>query len=302
MPAPAVIKFYVKQASTLIDLTCLIDLPTRVYTRLFRYGQIQHIYLMLLLSLAVQAPVTAQEQLNNRPEWGAYFEKYDANGTLVVLDQRATAATLNAYNPDRAATRLSPASTFKIPHTLFALDAGAIADEFQVFEWDGIERSYAPQNQDQDLRAAIRNSALWVFEIVAEEIGEARAKEYLELIGYGNEDPSTDAGAYWVEGELAISALEQVEFLRRLFYNELPFQKAHQLLLKDVLVLEAGRDWILRAKTGYQGSNGWWVGWVEWPEGPVIFALNIDTPNGMADTFKREAIAREVLNSIGALR
>ena len=31
------------------------------------------------------------------------------------------------------------------------------------------------------------------------------------------------------------------------------------------------------------------------------FALNIDTLNGMADTFKREVIAREILVCIGAL-
>jgi beta-lactamase class D len=40
---------------------------------------------------------------------------------------------------------------------------------------------------------------------------------------------------------------------------------------------------------------------VEWPQGPVIFALNIDTLNGMAETFKRKVIAREILVSIGAL-
>ena len=198
----------VLQASTLIELLTLVN------PRLMRGGSLQHTFLMLLLSLVLQAPATAQEQLIDRPEWGAYFEKFDASGTIVILDQRATPTTLAAFSPERAATRLSPASTFKIPHTLFALDSGAIADEFQIFQWDGIERSYAPQNQDQNLRSAIRSSALWVFEIVAEEIGEARAREYLELIGYGNEDPGTEAGAYWVEGKLAISALEQVEFLR----------------------------------------------------------------------------------------
>ena len=49
-----------------------------------------------------------------------------------------------------------------------------------------------------------------------------------------------------VEGNLAISAIEQIEFLTRLFYNELSFAKEHQLLVKDVMVIEAGRDWILR--------------------------------------------------------
>ena len=67
------------------------------------------------------------------------------------------------------------------------------------------------------------------------------------------------------------------------------------------MIVEAGRNWILRAKTGWEGRMGWWVGWVEWPTGPVFFALNIDTPNRMDDLFKREAIVRAILRSIEAL-
>jgi beta-lactamase class D len=79
----------------------------------------------------------------------------------------------------------------------------------------------------------------------------------------------------------------------------------HQRLVKDVLIVEAGRDWILRAKTGWQArfdpQVGWWIGWVERTEGPVFFALNIEMPNQGADLPKREAIARAVLRSIDAL-
>ena len=58
------------------------------------------------------------------------------------------------------------------------------------------------------------------------------------------------------------------------------------------MIVEAGRDWILRAKTGWQArvepQIGWWVGWVETPTGAVIFALNIDLPGGMKDAPKQE--------------
>jgi beta-lactamase class D len=71
--------------------------------------------------------------------------------------------------------------------------------------------------------------------------------------------------------------------------------------VKDVMVNEAGPDWILRAKTGWTGRIGWWVGWVEWPDGPVFFAMNMDTPQRMADLPKRQGITREILRSINAL-
>lgn len=90
-------------------------------------------------------------------------------------------------------------------------------------------------------------------------------------------------------------------FLRQLYHNALPFKLADQRLTKDVLLVQAEDDWILRAKTGWQGHYGWWVGWVEKPEGAVFFALNIDTPNRMDDLYKRQAIGRAVLQTVAAL-
>jgi beta-lactamase class D OXA-2 len=147
----------------------------------------------------------------------------------------------------------------------------------------------------------MRNSAVWVFSLFAREIGEDRARRYLKEINYGNADPSVTEGHYWVEGNLKISAHEQISFLQDLYRNLLPFQIEHQRLVKDIMINEAGRDWILRAKTGWEGRWGWWVGWVEWPSGPVFFALNIDTPNRLDDLYKREAITRAILRSIEAL-
>ncbi|HOT96322.1 MAG TPA: hypothetical protein PLG50_15050 [bacterium] len=46
---------------------------------------------------------------------------------------------------------------------------------------------------------------------------------------------------------------------------------------------------------------GWWVGWVERPDGAVFFALNIDMPGDGADAPKRESIGRAILHSIQAL-
>lgn len=236
-----------------------------------------------------------------RSDWASFFDRVEAQGTIVVLDQRGGTQQLWVYDQERADRAYSPASTFKIPHSLFALDAGVVRDEFQVFEWDGVERDFAPHNQDQTLRSAMRNSAVWVYEMFATEIGEAKAREYLTQIDYGNADPSTREGAYWIDGALAISAQEQIDFLQKLYQNELPFRVEHQRLVKDIMIVEAERDWILRAKTGWEGRWGWWVGWVEWPTGPVFFALNIDTPNRLDDLYKREAITRAILQSIDAL-
>lgn len=243
----------------------------------------------------------AQDKVQDRSDWGNIFSEFDAQGTIVVADERTNRQSTAVYDENRAQKRYSPASTFKIPHTLFALDAGAVRDEFQVFKWDGVASVFAAHNQDQDLRSAMRNSAVWVYELFAKQIGEGRARDYLSKLNYGNADPSTQQGNYWIKGNLAISAYEQISFLKRLYKNELPFRVEHQRLVKDIMIVEAGRDWILRAKTGWNGRTGWWVGWVEWPTGPVFFALNMETPHRLADLQKREAITRTILRSIEAL-
>jgi len=256
---------------------------------------------MLIASLVISPVSQAKAVENQNTNWGKYFKKYQAQGSIVVLDKRGKANRSYVFNKKRAEQRYSPASTYKIPHSLFALDAGLVKDEFQVFPWDGVKRGYAPHNQDQNLRSAMRNSAVWVYDIFAEQLGEDKASNYLKQIAYGNADPSTAKGSYWINGKLAISAYEQITFLEGLYKNELPFKLAHQLLIKDIMVVEAEKNWILRAKTGWQGKHGWWVGWVEWPTGPVFFALNIDTPDRMKDLYKRQAIVRDVLSSIEAL-
>lgn len=256
----------------------------------------------ILLAVSMLGTAGADDRIQEKSDWGKFFTQFDANGTLVIVDERQPTLTTLVFNRERSNRRYSPASTYKIPHTLFALDAGAATDEFQAFKWDGVARGFSGHNQDQTLRSAMRFSTLWVYQRFAKQIGEAKARTYLRDANYGNADPTTSRGDYWVDGNLSISAVEQVGFLRKLYRNHLPFKVEYQRLVKDLLIKEAASNWILRAKTGWEGRYGWWVGWVETPEGPVFFALNIDTPKRFEDLPKREQITRAVLRSMGLLQ
>jgi beta-lactamase class D len=259
----------------------------------------------IVLAFLTLAPYTlsAAETWQERADWARYFTDAGVDGTISIVDERTKAYWV--YGKARAGTRYTPASTFKIPHALFALDAGLVRDEFQVFPWDGVRRDIASWNQDQDLRSSMRNSVVWVFQQFARAIGEEGEKRYLRKCDYGNADPSGGVDRFWLDGKLKISAYEQIAFLQRLYRNELPFRVEHQRLVKDIMIVEAGRDWILRAKTGWQARGkpqvGWWVGWVERPDGPLFFALNIDMPNGISDAPKRDDIARTILRTLRAL-
>lgn len=240
----------------------------------------------------------------SHPEWASCFAAESLSGTIAVYDERT--GKRGAHDPARAGHRFIPASTFKIPHALFALDAGIVKDEFEVFAWDSTHGPFDSWNRDQDLRTSMSRSVVWVYQRFARTLGEARERAYLERVGYGNADPGGGVDRFWLDGALRISAIEQIEFLRRLRRNELPFERDHQRLVKDVMIVDARREWILRGKTGWatrgrEPDLGWFVGWVERQEGAVFFALNVDMPRGLADAPKRERIARAVLRRLGAL-
>lgn len=243
------------------------------------------------------------EVYENHPAIETLFVENNIAGTIVLADKRTDQHWV--YDLPRAQQRFAPASTFKLPHTLFALDAGILKDEFQFFTWDGIVRPVPAWNQHQNLRSAMRGSVVWVYQDFARKIGEARERKYLKRTQYGNQQTGGNLDQFWLSGKLAISAVEQVQFLQKLYRNDLPFKVEHQRLLKDVMVVQAEKTWILRAKTGWNNNEplgiGWWIGWVEWPEGPVFFAFNMDMPNKAEDLPKREAITRQALEIIKAL-
>ena len=87
---------------------------------------------------------TNASEFAERKDWGVFFEAENVEGTIVV--HQAQSGKKFTYNPARANRRYVPASTFKIPHTFFALDAGIVKDEHQVIPWNGVEHGIAGWN------------------------------------------------------------------------------------------------------------------------------------------------------------
>ena len=62
-----------------------------------------------------------------------------------------------ASDKNRSGEAMLPASTFKIPNSLIALETGVVADpDKDVFKWDGVKRSIEPWNKDHTMRTRVR--------------------------------------------------------------------------------------------------------------------------------------------------
>ena len=254
--------------------------------------------------LAAAAPATAQ----------------DAPQHSCVIIQELNAAQPLVAKGDGCSTRLSPASTFKIPHALVALETGVVTPE-SIEKWDGTK--YPRQrkwNQDHTVISALKPSVLWLFQRIAPRIGAARMTEWLAKFKYGNGDVSGPITEYWINGRLQISVPEQVAFLRDFYRRALPVQPRYQELVRAGLDHGAGTienslgvqplkgDWRqvrLNAKTGATSTGqyrvSWLVGALRAKEHDYVFASAVWHANGQVDTLDAAHLAVATFIDAGLL-
>jgi beta-lactamase class D len=161
------------------------------------------------------------------------------NGSCFLLLDAATGQVRRDPNVI-CDTRLPPASTFKIPHALAALDAGVLHGAHDVIAYDGSPREYEAWRRDHTLASAMRYSVVWYFQRVAERLGMDREASYLRRFDYGNADPSSGLTTFWLGGSLRISPVEQLTFLRRLYDDSVPASEAARQTVKNILVQPDG--------------------------------------------------------------
>ncbi len=198
---------------------------------------------------------------------------------------------------------MSPYSTFKIPNSLIGLETGVIPNQHHVIEWDGTEYPVEAWKQDHTLETAIRDSVVWYYRELAAQVGTERMQQHVSAIPYGNQDIS-GGPTFWLASSLEISADEQIEFLRRLYANDLPFSPRSLDIVKEIIVLEARDDVIYRGKTGSCMAEdgrelGWFVGYIERDDTVHIFTLNIE--GEAAGGWQARKIAKAILEHLALL-
>jgi beta-lactamase class D len=212
-----------------------------------------------------------------------------------------------ASDKDRSGQAFLPASTFKIPNSLIALETGVVGDpDKDVFKWDGVKRSIEPWNHDHTLRSAIAASAVPVYQEIARRVGAERMQKYVGLFEYGNRNIGGGIDQFWLTGDLRIDPVQQIDFVDRLRRGVLPVSKRSQDLVRDILPVTRAGDATIRAKTGLLGAElgkpslGWVVGWAEKGGAQTVFALNMDIrePRHVASRMK---LAQQCLADIGAI-
>ncbi|WP_435387559.1 class D beta-lactamase [Laspinema olomoucense] len=238
---------------------------------------------------------------------GQHFQEFGVEGSIIIGELNSD--RLWQHNPKRNQTPFPTASTFKILNSLIALETGVIPHELAVLTWDGIPRTIPTWNRDLNLKEAFKLSAVWFYQVLARRIGYERMQQWITQVGYGNQNIGTpeEIDQFWLQGNLQITPQQQVQFLRRLYNNNLPFSQQTLSLVKEIMIYEQTTDYTIRAKTGWFGFGneslqniGWFVGYVETGDNVYFFATNIDI-NKPEDGPARLELTRRCLQDIGVL-
>ncbi|MDZ7764604.1 MAG: class D beta-lactamase [Melioribacteraceae bacterium] len=188
---------------------------------------------------------------------------------------------ITRYNEERCEQSFLPASTFKIPNSLIALEEKIIPDENFVIKWDSVDRGWEKWNMDHNLQSAFKYSAVWFYQELARQIERSTYQSYLNKFDYGNKTIGDRIDYFWLDWSLQISANEQIDFLKKFIKNELPVSQRSIDITKDIMIVEETDEYILRAKTGLGDKRdgiytGWYVGYVETKENIYVFAMNME--------------------------
>lgn len=217
-----------------------------------------------------------------RQDFKKYFDECNVEGAIAIYDHKNHTWILS----DTVATRKEtlPASTFKIINLLIALETKTIASENDIVKWPGstdtLKYDYRPNiYHDITVKEAFEVSAGWAFIELAKKIGKDNYKKYLSLCHYGNVNLSQTDPDFWNFGAFGISPINQVEFLKKLYEEKLPFSKRNIDIVKKVMITEQNDDYTIHSKTGWTRENdintGWWVGYIENKNGAYFFATRL---------------------------
>lgn len=236
-----------------------------------------------------------------RPEFKKYYDEFAVDGSFVLYDTKNDSYTY--YNQEQSAQAFLPASTFKICNSLIGLETGVIADQHFIIKWDSVKRFRTEWNQDLDLSSAYKYSAVWYYQELARRVGASQMQAWLTKAQYGNANISGGIDLFWLKGGLRITPRQQIEFLKKLNTNKLPFSKRSVDIVKQIMIEKQTNAYTIRSKTGWaipENHNiGWYVGYIETADNTYYFATCVQK-DGQIDDIRKitKPITYKILNDL----
>jgi beta-lactamase class D len=233
-----------------------------------------------------------------------YFDQQKVEGTFALMNNGTGRFTVYNLARYRDSSYL-PASTFKIVNSLIGLQTGKITSDSMVIEWDRVERRIPAWNADLNMYNAFRVSSVPYYQEVARRIGKDTMQRWIDTLRYGTRKITSAIDTFWLDNSLKITPDEQLGLVKRLYFDQLPFYKTYQGMVKNAMLFENKTTYRLGYKTGWGNTEngnalGWIVGWIEENNHAYFFVLNIESPDPDYDMSKvRLQMVKDILKDMG---
>jgi len=239
-----------------------------------------------------------------------YFDENKVEGCFALMDNGTGKFTVYNLSRYRDSSYL-PASTFKIVNSLIGLQTGKIVNDSMIIKWDGIKRRVDAWNKDLTMYEAFRVSAVPYYQEVARRIGKDTMQYWLDSLKYGAVTDTSLAkirsavDTFWLDNTIKMTPDQQLGLVKRLYFDQLPFFKTYQEMVKRAMLFEDNANYRLGYKTGwgYTEKNhalGWVVGWIEENRHPYFFVLNVESSDKDFDMRPvRLKMLKDILTQLG---
>ncbi|MBZ5857945.1 penicillin-binding transpeptidase domain-containing protein [Flavihumibacter profundi] len=239
-----------------------------------------------------------------------YFSAQQVTGVFGLFDNAQGSFILSDRKRFKDSAYL-PASTFKVVNALIGLETGIVKDDSTVIPWDGVTRKVPEWNQDLSMYRAFRVSDVPWFQELARRIGKDTMQHWLDTLGYASRYGRAVINrkdSFWLDNSIKITPDEQLGLMKKLYFNQLPFQRRTCDIVGRMMLMEDNTNYRLSYKTGWgNAENGdalaWVVGWIEENKHPYFFVLQLRSADPNADiTAIRMKVLKGILEELGFMK
>ena len=182
---------------------------------------------------------------------------------------------------DRKAFRDSavvPGASFEIIHSLVAVETGRLKDEKSALEGITLEQAFKADSTS-------------FFKALAGIIGRDTMQRWIDTLGYARRYDTpriVNLDRFWIDNSIRITADEQLGIVKKLYFDQLPFQRRTHAIVSNMMLVEEAADHKLAYKLS-EGRNAdstrilWIQGWKEIQQHPHFFVIQLRTREESTD-------------------
>ena len=225
---------------------------------------------------------------------------YGVKSSILVYNQQKNKLITN--DSILMKMKVSPVGTFHLYEALIGLESGIIKDTSQTLSLDPTEPRYPNLfwNEDQTVYTALKHQTPWYFKKIATNIKYDKMQNWLTLMGYGNKDVSGGIDAFWLNSSLLITPRQQFDFLKRLYYYNLPFSFENMRFIRHAFTctkLKNKNLYTLKVSDYQNGKQlSWYIGYVEYINNTYLFVHCIESNSKKRNVYF-ETIQSELLHN-----